>query len=225
MKTEKIKFTAISIGWSYGGIMYMSIKARAGSAISIDWGDERTTNRNFYNESAVHFEHDYFPGHIIPPVEGIRFQVVISADNPDGRVIGCFLSTADMTSVNVDVSNCPELEELGFSSNLRKEPGWSLDLSHNPALKYLDCSGCSFTGLDVSHNPLLEEIDCRDNRLSHLSLTSNFLLKKLNCEWNEMKQLFIAYAPHLCEAAFEEGNQIDEATKMQILELIEENSL
>ena len=224
MKTEKIKFTAISIAWSYGGIMYMSIKASAGSTISIAWGDGHITNRTFYNESAIKFEHDYFPGHIIPPVNGIKFQVEISTDNPDGRIIGFFLSTADMTSVNLDVSNCTELEELAFCSYLRKEPDWSLDLSRNTALKYLNCSNCSFTGLNVSHNPALEEIDCRNNRLSHLSLSNNFLLKKLNCEWNKMEHLFIVYAPYLREAAFEEGNNIDEATKIQIQELIEDNN-
>jgi len=36
---SKIKFTAASIAWTEGGIMF-DVKASAGSAILIDWGEE-----------------------------------------------------------------------------------------------------------------------------------------------------------------------------------------
>jgi len=55
------------------------------------------------------------------------------------------------------------------------------------------------------------------------SLLSNFALKYFECEYNKMEQLFICYAPQLREAAFEEGNNIDEATKIRMQELIADN--
>ena len=45
-------------------------------------------------------------------------------------------------------------------------------------------------------------------------------MKYFECEYNKMEQLFICYAPQLREAAFEEGNNVDDATKIQIRELI-----
>jgi len=46
MNTCKIKFTAVSIGWTEGGIMRLSVKANAGSDISVDWGDGRNNTNN-----------------------------------------------------------------------------------------------------------------------------------------------------------------------------------
>lgn len=57
--TCRIKFTASSIAWTEGGIMYMRIKASAGSDISIAWGDGHTTTHSFQNEDEVNFKHDY----------------------------------------------------------------------------------------------------------------------------------------------------------------------
>ena len=222
----KIKFTAISSSWSEGGVLRISIKASVESEISIAWGDGFVTKRTFHNGSEIEFEHDYCPNNSQYPSGGLKFQVEISAENPDGRIIGFSRLGSEINASDLDVSNCPELENLFFfgSTNYDEEPGWRLDLSRNPALKQLNCSNWNFNSLNLSHNPALEELNCNFNRLSHLSLTNNSLLKKLNCEWNKMEQLFIVYAPHLCEAEFEEGNNIDEATKMQIQELIENNN-
>jgi len=96
----------------------------------------------------------------------------------------------------------------------------SIDLSCNTALKYLNCSDNGFTSLNFENNTALEKLICSSNRLTHLSLLSNFALKHIECEQNEMKQLFICYAPQLTDVAFEAGNNIDEATKIQIRELI-----
>jgi len=223
MKTEKIKFTAYSIAWYEGGIMHLRIKASADSVISIDWGDGHVTNHPFYhsflNEIYKEFVHNYFPCQITPPMTGIPFRVEISSDNPDCRIIG-FSTVGDMDEDNLDVSNCPELEELRFSP-YNKEA--RLDLSRNVALKILECRNGSLTSLDLSSNIALEELYCEMNYLSHLSLMNNFALKKLHCQCNNMEKLFICYAPQLLEAEFELGNDIDEATKMQILELIAEN--
>jgi hypothetical protein len=70
----------------------------------------------------------------------------------------------------------------------------------------------------------LEELICSRNHLSQLDLSGNFALKKLYCENNEMERIFIYYAPLLREARFEEGNKIDNETRMWIQDIIAENN-
>ena len=221
--SSKIKFTAVSIAWSYGGIMSFGVKASEGSAILIDWGNGLTTKHEFLSETEIRFECNYFPQRIIPPFDEIKFHVEISG-NDDCRIIGFCLCPIDMNAIDLDVTNCPELEELTyFGCHMNIKPLCSPDLSRNTALKYLNCGSNGFTSLNLSNNTDLEKLCCRDNRLSHILLLSNFALKRLDCEFNEMEQLFICYAPQLSEAAFEAGNNIDEATKIQIQELIADN--
>jgi len=219
---SKIKFTAESIAWSQGGITFFDVKASAGSAILIDWGDGHTTKHLFQNETEINFRHDYYPKHIIPPSGGEKFYVGISG-YADCSIIGFRLSPVDMSAFDLDITNCPDLEELTYCWCADHVNSCSLDLSRNTALKYIDCTENGLTSLNLSNNTALEKLLCSKNRLSHLSLANNFALKYFDCEFNEMKQLFIYYAPQLSEAAFEEGNNIDEATKIQIRELIAEN--
>jgi hypothetical protein len=224
MKISKIKFYAISLGWSYGGSMNVEIKASAGSKISISWGDGRNITHIFNSEYEKRFDHDYFPRHIIPPISGARFLVEISVDTPNCRIIDFYLNNGDMATIELDVANCPELEALNCRFGHQwHDPSRSLDLSNNTALKYLYCSGNKFTSLDLSNNTALEELHCKSNKLLHLSLASNVALKKLDCSFNNMEQLFIYYAPQLIEVDFEDGNSIDTATKAQIYELIADN--
>ena len=216
---NKIKFTAVSISWTEGGIMHFDVKASVGSVIFIDWGDGRTTAHSFHNErEMVKFSHNYFPENYSNPPDGQAFDVEISA-NPDCRIIGFDLRPADMIAIDLDVSACPELEKLTYGCYFN-DGSSNLDLSHNTALKYLNCSECNFTKLDLAANTALEYLDCSRNRLSHLSLTTNIALKELICENNNMEKIFIYYAPQLRKAAFEDGNNIDDETKMRMQELI-----
>jgi len=225
MDHTKIKFYAVSIKWTEGGVMGFNIKASAGSIISISWGNGHIITYSFCSESERDFINDYSPGKIIPQYDGVKFLVEISCDNPDSRIIGFRVSSAgEMDAIDLDVTNCPELEELTYHGYLCTSPSRPLDLSHNTALKDLDCQMNSFTSLNLSHNTELENLNCRCNRLFHLCLTSNFALQILNCEYNKIEKLFIpSYALQLIEAKIEEGNQIDEATIMHIQELVEEN--
>ena len=216
MQKIKIKFYAITIGWTEGGIMRFSIKASAGSKISVGWGDGKVSSHVFNYESKKDFYYNYFPrNYKNPPV--VKFPVEISCDNPDCQIFDFDLNAADMMATDLDISNCPELETLCFSaSNDRSE----LDLSHNTKLKFLYCNTSRFSSLDLSHNTALEELHCRSNSISHLSLVNNYALRKLDCSFNQMEQLFIYYAPHLTEVNFEDGNNIDDTTKAQIYELV-----
>jgi len=220
MNTLKIKFTAVSIGWTEGGVIHLSIRASAGSKISIGWGDGRTTTHSFHNEKMVDFTHDYFPKLNKPP-DGIKFCVEISGNCPDCRIIGFSLG-CDMNANDLDLKNCTELEELSLDGETECR---SFDISRNTALKYISIRVMGINSLDLSNNIALKELHCRSNRLKYLSLANNIALEYLNCEFNGMEKIFIYYAPHLRKAEFEEGNHIDDETRSRIQQILEENNI
>lgn len=112
----------------------------------------------------------------------------------------------------IDLSNNPDLEDLNcVSSNV---PGFglnSLDVSHNPKLKYLttygnpkikelDLTNCpslerlnschnDLSKLDVTKCPLLTDISCEYNSITELDLRGNLELKYLNCANNKIEEL------------------------------------
>lgn len=95
----------------------------------------------------------------------------------------------------VDVSHCPDLEELviataGSVSDLSKNPKLrelrvgnmdlkSLDVTFLPHLEILDCPANGLTELDLSGNPSLRELACQENRLKILDVSANVALEAL----------------------------------------------
>ena len=225
--TTKIRFTAVTIAWTEGGILHLGIRASAESKISIAWGDGRRI-MHFFNDDTeeVVFRHDYYAKHPTarPPQEfdGKKFYVEIRAKTLDCRILG-FRVEDDMDAVDLDLSNCPELEYLHYSANNMHRMS-TLDLSHNTALKYLNCRINGFESLDLSNNTALEELYCISNRLRHLSLYNNRNLKYLDCRFNNMEKIFISYAPQLIGADIEDGNNLDKASKMRIQDILAENA-
>ena len=128
-----------------------------------------------------------------------------------------------MDAIDLDLSNCPELEYLHYSANNEHIMN-TLDLSRNTALKYLNCYLNGFDSLDLSNNTALEELYCSGNRLRHLSLYNNCNLKYLDCTYNSIKKIFISYAPQLIGADIEDGNNLDEASKIRIQDILAENA-
>ena len=221
----KIRFTAVTIAWTEGGILHLRIRASAESKISIAWGDGRSIMHFFNNDNEeMEFRHNYYPNTARPPQEfdGNKFYVEICAETPDCRILG-FHVEADMDAIDLDLSNCPELEYLHYSANNINYMK-TLDLSCNTALKYLNCYLNEFDRLDLSNNTALEELYCNGNRLRHLSLYNNCNLKYLDCTYNSMKKIFICYATQLIGADIEEGNNLDEASKMRIQDILAENA-
>ena len=99
--SKKITFTASSIAWTEGGVMHLSIKADAGSEISIKWGDRRSNTHFFSDRAEMKFSHNYFPKQNQPPVHGIEFPVEIWGKNAECRIIGFSLG-GDMNANDLD---------------------------------------------------------------------------------------------------------------------------
>ena len=67
----------------------------------------------------------------------------------------------------------------------------SLDVSGNPKLSTLICSGNQLTALDLSHNTALDALWCENNALTELDLTKNPSLTLLECDSNCLTTLTI----------------------------------
>ena len=109
MNTLKIKFTAVCIGWTMGGVIDLRIKASAGSAISIHWGDTRSTYHRFHNETEMRFDHYYLPRLI----DRALYHVEICSNSPKCRIIGFHLRPCvDNFSDKVFISGSISIKSL-----------------------------------------------------------------------------------------------------------------
>ena len=93
----------------------------------------------------------------------------------------------DKTGYAVDVSHCPELEELNIAT-----AGSVSDLSKNPKLRSLRLSCMGLRELDVSALRNLEELFCESNDLETLDLSGNPQLKTLSCQDNRLRSLDVS---------------------------------
>ena len=78
-----------------------------------------------------------------------------------------FLSCINCKLTTLDVSNCPDLEELDCCANDKLT---TLDISNCPDLEELDCSDCNLTTLDISQNTALTRLICDGNQFSESEL-------------------------------------------------------
>ena len=97
----------------------------------------------------------------------------------------------DITSL--DLSSCTALTKFYCSGKLT-----SLDLSHNTALKVLDCYGYELTSLDLSHNTALTELSCSGLTVP-LDLSHNTALTKLDCSGLAATSLDLSHNTALTE--------------------------
>lgn len=74
----------------------------------------------------------------------------------------------------------------------------SLDLSSNPALRFIDCNNNGLTSLDVSNCTALEHLACEStfggkrNSLTSLNVSNNIALEYLSCGHNQLTSLNVA---------------------------------
>ena len=76
----------------------------------------------------------------------------------------------DAEGLLLDLSNCPNLEELYVVSTE------NLDVSHSPLLKTLHCENSIFVGMDLAKNPLLENIRLEGTNQEMIDLNKNLQL-------------------------------------------------
>ncbi len=80
---------------------------------------------------------------------------------------------------NLDVSVFSDLTTLNVSFTTL---GGTLDLSSNPDLESLECSGSGLTNLTVTSNPKLTDLDASNNQFTTIDLTNNTKLTSIKLD-------------------------------------------
>lgn len=107
------------------------------------------------------------------------------------------LSFASNPTTFKGIEYLPSLERISCNDGTGERKITELDVSHNPELKYLNCSNTAITSLDVSKNPKLESLDCTDTYISNLDTSNNPMLKELRCGWTNLTSLNLSHNPEL----------------------------
>ena len=97
------------------------------------------------------------------------------------------LNISDTRVTEVDLTKCPVLEQLycTHESSINSEYKLkSLDVTQNPNLIYLFCTGNDFTTLDVTKNPNLGWLIARKNLLTEIDVSNNTQLQSLALSGN-----------------------------------------
>lgn len=109
-------------------------------------------------------------------------------------------TTCNLTEL--DVSNCPNLEELLFAQNSLT----TINLSNNHNLNWIECDFNKLIELDVSGCPLLECLECGQNKLTKLDVSKNTALVQLICPFNYLTELNLSGLSNLCELICDYNN-------------------
>ena len=115
------------------------------------------------------------------------------------------LSKAELESVtSINVSNTTnykpiaslkgiehftKLQKLDFKNQTKVS---AIDVSQNPELTSLDCSGTAISELDVSENPKLAWLYCSDTDIASIDVSANTALKQLSCHETNIAELDVS---------------------------------
>lgn len=114
---------------------------------------------------------------LVRPITQIEFA-------PNNLIDTLFIPSAGLQSI--DISQCVNLKSLVLDNNFMLS---KLDVSHQPQLSILSCTGTMLTKLDVSHCKELKRLDCNNSSLEKLDLSQNTKLEALACFVNNLKEL------------------------------------
>ena len=90
---------------------------------------------------------------------------------PNEKIFDCI----NQNITKLDISQCPDLEELYCSENAFT----SIDLSKCPQLKIFECNYNNLTSIDFSQCPNLEEITLMKHKIRHFKISGLEHLKHL----------------------------------------------
>lgn len=107
----------------------------------------------------------------------IKSTQYVWSDELDSRLIGIKWGGLDLKGA-ISFEGLDELQQLIICDNQLTQ----IDVSKNPKLKYLDCSGNNLNTLDVGDNSELTILKCGSNNLSQLDLTKNQKIVGVWCD-------------------------------------------
>ena len=159
-----------ALDWTMGEVANVFVGLKGGECM-IDWGDGHTSVFQAHPREV----YPQYESHVYPckcKTSGDIFDVVITSteDNIVFLNTGCI----DMTIIELDLSQCPELERLDLT-----RPVKSLDLSHNQALEQLQIKGYDNPRLDISRCDNLWYLDCGNSEIKEIVVSNQSALKEI----------------------------------------------
>lgn len=143
-----------------------------------------------YTDVNIKFEDDAFKAYCVEHFD----------KDGDGEV-SIRVEADTVKTITVTTENISSLKGIEFFPNLaflrcsaKDNQGQlkSLDLSGNPKLLLLNCSGNQLTALDLSHNSSMISLFCGSNQLTKLTIRNNSALATLECDNNQLTDLDLA---------------------------------
>ena len=140
------------------------------------------------------------------PDANFKKSLCVDFDNDgDGEI--SLAEASFIEEINVSTENIASLSGIEYFPNLwalycnGSENGGgkltSLDLSHNPKLRFVECFNNRLTSLNVSGLSSLLDLRCGKNQLTTLNLSSVPSLKFLECSHNRLTGLDLRRCPNL----------------------------
>lgn len=165
-----IRMKIQALDWTMGEVANVFVGLKGGECM-IDWGDGHTSVFQAHPREV----YPQYESHVYPckcKTSGDIFDVVITSteDNIVFLNTGCI----DMTIIELDLSQCPELERLDLT-----RPVKSLDLSHNQALEQLQIKGYDNPRLDISRCDNLWYLDCGNSEIKEIVVSNQSALKDI----------------------------------------------
>lgn len=170
---SKIKIDITTKEWTYGEHVGFTLKICDGCKIHIDWGDGKCGATDTYDagDGWVHYGHCY-------KEKDSTYSIIVSSDHEDGisgfNGSGCY----EVHTNSVDVQECPEIEEFGYSGD--PEMTMPIDLSQNTRLRSVSLRDLGCAAFDFSANRELVSVEISEcDNITSLNLTKNDRLEKL----------------------------------------------
>ena len=190
-----IKMTLRAIDWTMGEVGSVFVGLKDGNC-RIDWGDGHTSSIKAHTRG-IFPQHEAHVYASTCKKSGDTFQVTISSS--ENNIVFFNTGSIDMEILEVDISECPELERLevtgrppiidtrfnGHLKDLKIEDahGIDLDLSQNHALEYLTLYGYDNPRLDISKCDSLWYLHMGISHVKEIAVSNRSSLKEL-IFWN-----------------------------------------
>ncbi len=124
--------------------------------------------------------------------------------------------------VNIDISNCLDIQKLYIGSNLLT----MLNVTGNTNLIELRFTDNLIEYIDLQYNTSLSLLACSYNNLTNLSITQNTLLSDLYCMSNSLNTIDTSNNPNLIQLAARDNNitSLDLSVNTSLLTLTCQNN-
>ncbi len=140
-------------------------------------------------------------------------QGALYIDWGDGNLVQCAESAESAMDIKGTVAGTGEIKVYSTKNirvfSCRDQKVTSIDISNCPELNELNLSGNELTELDLSGYEALHDVNCQDNQLTSINVDGCMGLELLQCDNNQLTELDVSDCIYMVALTFS-GNQLTE---------------